>query len=51
MICDSAIDQIQSKVLDGARITPAEAVRLYRALSLPELGALADAGLPEGGAA
>ncbi len=36
------IDSIQHKVSDGERITPEEAVRLYQALTLPELGALAD---------
>ena len=35
-------DSIQNKVSDGERITPEEAVRLYHALTLPELGALAD---------
>ena len=38
-----ALEQIQNKVLAGARITPTEALRLYRELTLPELGALADA--------
>jgi len=42
MIYDTSLDVIQSKVFDGERITPAEAVRLYHALTLPELGALAD---------
>src|ERR1700691_6302518 len=42
MIYDTSADTIQGKVLDGERITPAEAVRLYHALTLPELGALAD---------
>ena len=42
MIYDTSVDTIQGKVLDGERITPAEAVRLYHALTLPELGALAD---------
>ena len=37
------MEQIQNKILAGARIAPAEALRLYRELSLPELGALADA--------
>src|SRR5271169_2070950 len=37
------IDRIQGKVFDGERITPEEAVRLYHGLTLPELGALADA--------
>ena len=35
--------QIAEKVLAGERIDSDEALRLYRALSLPELGALADA--------
>ena len=35
-------NEIQGKVLDGARISAEDAVRLYHALSLPELGALAD---------
>ena len=34
---------IQDKVLGGERIAPEEALRLYRGLTLPELGALADA--------
>jgi cyclic dehypoxanthinyl futalosine synthase len=42
MIYDTSADTIQGKVLDGERITSAEAVRLYHALTLPELGALAD---------
>ena len=42
MIYDTSLDSIQGKVVDGARITAEEAVRLYHALSLPELGALAD---------
>jgi cyclic dehypoxanthinyl futalosine synthase len=37
------IEMIQDKVLGGERIIPEEALRLYRALTLPELGALADA--------
>ena len=36
---ESAVD----KVLDGDRITPAEARELYDGLTLPEIGALADA--------
>ena len=36
------VDSIQDKVLAGVRITPDEARELYRTLSLPELGALAD---------
>jgi cyclic dehypoxanthinyl futalosine synthase len=39
MNCDSLAD----KVLAGERITAAEALTLYRGLSLPELGMLADA--------
>ncbi len=42
MIYDTSIDRIQEKVLDGVRVTSDEAVQLYRALDLPELGALAD---------
>ncbi|HUI05778.1 MAG TPA: cyclic dehypoxanthinyl futalosine synthase [Verrucomicrobiae bacterium] len=34
---------IQDKVLGGERITSEEALQLYRGLTLPELGALADA--------
>src|SRR6266436_6056152 len=43
MIYDTSADTIQEKVLGGERITSEEALRLYRALPLPELGALADA--------
>jgi cyclic dehypoxanthinyl futalosine synthase len=43
MIYDTSVDLIQEKVLDGGRITLDEAGRLYRALTLPEIGALADA--------
>jgi len=56
MICDTSvetpasetlappeIERIQDKVLGGERITSEEALRLYRGLTLPELGALADA--------
>lgn len=43
MIYDTSFDRLQGKVLDGDRITPAEALRLYRTMSLPEIGALADA--------
>ena len=43
MISETAVDLIQDKVLAGARISPDEALELYNALSLPELGALADA--------
>ena len=42
MIYDTSVETIQDKVFDGERISPAEAVRLYHALTLPELGALAD---------
>ena len=37
------LELIEDKVLGGERITSAEALRLYRGLTLPELGALADA--------
>jgi len=43
MICDTAVDGIQDKVLAGERVTTAETLQLYRELTLPELGALADA--------
>ncbi|MGD1020425.1 MAG: cyclic dehypoxanthinyl futalosine synthase [Verrucomicrobiia bacterium] len=43
MIYDTSLDIIQGKVVDGARISGEEAVRLYHGLTLPELGALADA--------
>jgi cyclic dehypoxanthinyl futalosine synthase len=43
MICDTSVDRVEDKVLAGERITPEEALELYRSLSLPELGALADA--------
>ncbi|MCX7916247.1 MAG: radical SAM protein, partial [Verrucomicrobiae bacterium] len=43
MIYDSSLDAIERKVLDGERITCEEALRLYRALPLTELGGLADA--------
>jgi cyclic dehypoxanthinyl futalosine synthase len=39
MSCDLSVD----KVLAGERITSVEALALYRELSLPEIGALADA--------
>jgi len=42
MIYDTSIDAIQNKVWDGERISSEEAVQLYHALTLPELGALAD---------
>ena len=41
VIYDAALDQLLSKVWDGVRIQPAEALRLYH-LPLEELGALAD---------
>lgn len=41
VIYDPSLDELQGKVLDGARITAAEALRLYRACTLEELGALA----------
>jgi cyclic dehypoxanthinyl futalosine synthase len=41
MIYDASLDDLQQKVWDGLRITPAEALRLYH-LPLEELGALAD---------
>src|SRR5882762_478233 len=43
MIYDTSVDTIEDRVLAGERITPEEALQLYRSLSLPELGALADA--------
>jgi cyclic dehypoxanthinyl futalosine synthase len=43
MICDTSVERIQQKVLGGERISPEEALRLYHGLTLPELGALADA--------
>jgi cyclic dehypoxanthinyl futalosine synthase len=42
MICDTSTDSVVDKVLDGERILPEEARRLYE-LPLVELGALADA--------
>jgi len=42
MIYDTSLDGIQNKVWDGERISSEEAVQLYHALTLPELGALAD---------
>src|ERR1700687_5032602 len=42
MIYDTSLDLIQGKVFDGERITPEEAGGLYRGMTLPELGALAD---------
>ena len=42
MIYDTSLDIIQGKVLDGVRISGEEAVRLYQALTLSELGTLAD---------
>jgi len=41
VIYDAALDDLLQKVWDGARINPAEALRLYH-LPLEELGALAD---------
>jgi cyclic dehypoxanthinyl futalosine synthase len=43
MICDSSLDELAGRVLVGARISADEALRLYRALPLNELGLLADA--------
>src|SRR5436309_2386572 len=43
MIYDTSVDTIQNKVIGGERITPEEALQLYRRLSLSELGALAHA--------
>ena len=37
------VNPIQQKVLDGGRVSVAEALRLYRELPLPALGGLADA--------
>ena len=42
MIYDTSLDIIQGKVLDGVRISGEEEVRLYQALTLSELGTLAD---------
>src|ERR1043166_10218931 len=42
MIYDTSVDVIQEKVTGGERITPEDALRLYRSLTLPEFGALAD---------
>lgn len=41
MIYDATLDELTQRVWDGQRITPSEALRLYR-LPLEELGALAD---------
>lgn len=41
MIYDPSLDALEGKILDGARISPEEALRLYRSCSLEELGALA----------
>jgi len=38
MIYDTSADTIQSKVLDGERITPAEAVRALSRLDAPRVG-------------
>ena len=43
MTCDSSLDNPADRILDGGRITAAEALRLYGGLSLCELGMLADA--------
>ena len=43
MIYDSSLDALAGRVLDGARISADEALRLHRALPLNELGLLADA--------
>jgi len=43
MIYDSSLDELTGRVLDGGRVTADEALRLYRALPLHELGILADA--------
>lgn len=42
MIYDTSIDRIQEQVFHGERINADDAARLYRGLTLPELGALAD---------
>jgi cyclic dehypoxanthinyl futalosine synthase len=41
VIYDASIDLLQGKVLEGERISPEEALRLYKTCSLEELGALA----------
>ncbi len=43
MIYDSSLDKLAGTVLDGGRILADEALRLYRALPLNEMGLLADA--------
>ena len=43
MSCDLSVEELQDKVLDGGRVTTDEALALCRGLSLPEIGALADA--------
>jgi cyclic dehypoxanthinyl futalosine synthase len=43
MNCDLSVETLQDKVLDGVRVAPDEALALYRDLTLPEIGALADA--------
>ncbi|MFZ2639363.1 MAG: cyclic dehypoxanthinyl futalosine synthase [Verrucomicrobiia bacterium] len=43
MTGDATLDRIIGAVLDGGRITTEDALRLYRSLSLCELGLLADA--------
>jgi cyclic dehypoxanthinyl futalosine synthase len=42
MIYDTSVDTIQEKVFAGERITSEDVARLYRSLTVPELGALAD---------
>jgi len=41
VIYDPSLENLQGKVLDGERISPEEALHLYRMSSLEELGALA----------
>jgi cyclic dehypoxanthinyl futalosine synthase len=43
MTCDATLDQTIGHVLDGGRITAADALRLHRGLPLSDLGLLADA--------
>ncbi len=43
MSCDSSLETLADRILDGGRITADEALRLYRELPLTELGMLADA--------
>jgi len=42
MSCDLSVEALQDKVVDGGRVTADEALALYRGLTLPEIGALAD---------